>query len=510
MSQIMLTNVLEYLEPTVERVPDKVAFANETDAFTFREVDEYHKRIATFLADREMEREPVVVFMKKHPRTIVTFLGVIASGNYYVPVDDEMPVSRMNLILQTCKPGIILCDEDTKEKAQKLDFKGEIRSFEEAIKPLVNHERLKKIRERAIDTDPIYIVFTSGSTGIPKGVVACHRSVLDYIERLSEVLEFGKDTVFGNQSPLYFDACLKEIYPTLKYGATTYLIPKKLFMFPVKLVEFLNAKKINTICWVVSALTMISGFGTFDKVKPRYLKSIAFGSEVFPIKQFNLWREALPDAKFTNLYGPTEGTGMCCYYHVDREFKEGDKIPIGRPFRNTEILLLTEDGQLADKKEGGEICIRGTSVTLGYYGNAEKTKESYIQNPLNPWYPEVIYKTGDIGKYNEYGELIYISRKDFQIKHMGHRIELPEIEADCNTIGEIQYAACIYDEVRAKIVLFYVGKTEKTEVLSQLKEKLPRYMLPNEIISIPNMPFTSNGKIDRVCLKKMYYEENRK
>ena len=363
---------------------------------------------------------------------------------------------------------------------------------------------LQEIYDKAIDTDPIYIVFTSGSTGVPKGVAACHRSVIDYIEQLSETLEFNEETIFGNQTPLYFDACLKEVYPTLKFGATTYLIPRSLFMFPVKLVEFMNEHKINTICWVVSALTMISAFGTFKTITPKYLTNIAFGSEVFPIKQFKRWKEVLPEARFTNLYGPTEGTGMCCYYKVNREFEADEVIPIGRPFKNTEIILLTDKDERALEGEVGEICIRGTSLTLGYFNNWEKTNEVFVQNPLNKAYPELIYRTGDLGKYNEYGELVFVSRKDYQIKHMGHRIELGEIEVNVNMLEEIKIAGCIYDDKKGRIVLYYVGSIEEKELANVLKDKLPRYMIPNNIIRLEQMPFTANGKIDRVTLKKNY------
>ena len=335
-------------------------------------------------------------------------------------------------------------------------------------------------------------------------MAACHRSVIDYIEHLSEVFEFDENTVFGNQTPLYVDACLKEIYPTLKFGATTYLIPKSLFMFPVQIVEFLNNHKINTICWVVSALTMISAFGTFKTIVPEYLKLIAFASEVFPIKQFNIWRSVLPNAKYINLYGPTEGTGICCYYIVDREFTPGQVIPIGKPFRNTEIILLNDKNERAEAGESGEICIRGTSLTLGYYNNFEKTNEVFVQNPLNPFYPELIYKTGDIGRYNELGELEFISRKDHQIKHMGHRIELGEIEVNVNMLEEIKMAGCIYDDVKNKIVLYYVGEIDEKDLAVSLKDKLPRYMIPNSIIRLDQMPTTMNGKIDRVVLKNNY------
>ena len=504
----MQNHVLDYLDSTVKRVPEKVAFANETDALTFQQVYDQNRALATFFMGKGLYKEPIVVFMNKHPKTITAFFGVINSGNFYVPIDEEMPRIRIDLILDNLKPRAIICDAQTIEVAKDFKFDGELYLYDELIQTPVNAKGLEAVRAKAIDTDPIYVVFTSGSTGIPKGVVACHRSVLDYIEQLSETLEFNEDTVFGNQTPLYFDACLKELYPTLKFGATTYLVPKSLFMFPIKLVEFLNEHKINTICWVVSALTMISAFGAFKKVVPQYLHTIAFGSEVFPIKQFRIWRETLPNAKFTNLYGPTEGTGMCCYYKVNREFELDEAIPVGRPFKNTEIILLDENNKRAADGEPSEICIRGTSLTMGYYNNPEKTAEAFVQNPLNTAYPELIYRTGDIGKYNEYGELVFVSRKDYQIKHMGHRIELGEIEVNVNMLEEIKLSGCIYDTEKGKIVLYYVGDMEAGELTKTLREKLPRYMIPNYVEKLEEMPLTPNGKINRVFLKEKYKKEH--
>lgn len=503
----MQNNVMDYLNEIVKIKPDKTAFANETDAYTFKEVYDMSRSVATYLAKKDIYNKPVVVFMRKHPKEILAFFGAITSGNFYVPVDEEMPLSRIQLILDNVKSPVIICDNDTYECACKMNCSGEIVHFDDICDGEEDTELLKEIYDNSIDTDPIYIVFTSGSTGVPKGVLACHRSVIDYIEQLSETLGFDGDTVFGNQTPLYFDACLKELYPTLKFGATTYLIPKSLFMMPIKLVEFMNEHKVNTVCWVVSALTMISAFGTFRKVRPEYLKTIAFGSEVFPIKQFNIWKENLPEASFTNLYGPTEGTGMCCYYKVDRDFELDEVIPIGHPFKNTQILLLKDRKELAKPGEVGEICIRGTSVTLGYYNNPEKTSESYIQNPLNTAYPEIIYCTGDLGKYNENKELVFVSRKDYQIKHMGHRIELGEIEANVNMLDGIKFSGCIYDNEKGKIVLYYSGDITDKDIAVELRNRLPRYMIPNLIIKLDSIPMTANGKIDRVSLKKMYSEQ---
>ncbi len=495
------TNILEYLEKTVKEVPDKTAYTDGKHGLTFAEVFHYSRAIGSYLSREGFYREPIVIYMKKSPEAVAAFYGAVYGRCFYVPFDEEMPEYRVSLILDTLKPRLIICDAYTEKKLIKIGFSGRCLRFEDAVKTEIQDGKLAEIREASMDTDPIYIVFTSGSTGVPKGVAACHRSVLDYVENLSRVLGFNRETVFGNQSPLYFDACLKELYPTMMFGATTYLIPRSLFMFPVKLVEYLNENQINTVCWVVSALTMISSMGTFDKAVPKYLHTVAFGSEVFPIKQFNLWRQALPKAQFTNLYGPTECTGMSCYYRVNREFGEDDMIPIGRPFKNTEILLLNDEDQPAGEGETGEICIRGTCVTLGYYRNPEKTKEVFVQNPLNDCYPELIYRTGDIGRYNEFGELVFVSRKDHQIKHMGHRIELGEIEVHVNQMAGIRMACCVYDKEREKIVLFYVGDAEGKDIIKGLKEKLPRYMIPNLVEKIEEMPLTANGKINRMELK---------
>ena len=500
----MQTNILEYLEGSVTRCPDKVAFANEEMGLTFREVSEQARCIATRLHREGYYRQPVVVFMRKHPTTLAAFFGAIYAGCYYVPLDDEMPRHRIQLIFQTLDAGALICDETTESLAQELNYQGRVFRYEELATGTPDDAALAQIRDAQLDIDPIYIVFTSGSTGIPKGVVACHRSVIDYVEHLCDVLKFDGNSVFGNQTPLYFDAYLKEVIPTLKYGATTILIPKQLFMFPIKLVEFINEHKINTLCWVVSALTMISSFRTFDTVKPEHLRTIAFASEVFPIKQFNRWREALPEARFINLYGPTETTGICCYYEVDREFSQEESLPIGRPFRNTEILLLDENNQIPPVGQQGEICVRGTRLTLGYYCNPEKTAEAFVQNPLNKLYPELIYRTGDLGRWNERGELEFAGRKDYQIKHMGHRIELGEIEVIVNMHPQVRSACCIFDGDKKKIVLYYTGDLTTGELTGYIKEKLPRYMVPNVTKQLEALPLTPNGKIDRNLLKKLY------
>jgi len=508
----MQSNILEYLDISALRVPEKLAFggAEPEDGVTFAQLDSRSRAIGTYLCRKAMYQEPVVVFMNRHPNAVVAFLGAVQGGCYYVPIDEEMPRARIDLILENLHPKAIICDESTVAAARTFTFDGELWLYDDLIRTKIDAEALLAVRNRTIDTDPVYVFFTSGSTGIPKGVAACHRSMINYIEQLSEVLGFDENTIFANQTPLYFDASMKDIYPTLKFGATAYIVPKSLFRFPMQVLAFLNERNVNTLCWVVSALTMLSAFGALQEAPPTALRTVAFVGEVFPVKQFNIWKRTLPQVRFTNLYGPTEATGVCCYYHVEREFAPDEAIPIGHAFKNTEILLLTDRNTPAAPGEQGEICVRGTAVSLGYINDPERTAAAFVQNPLNHAYPETIYRTGDIGRLNERGELVFVSRKDFQIKHMGHRIELGEIEANVNMLDSVKSCGCIYDGERGKIVLFYVGDISESELMQELKQRLQRYMLPNTIRQLEAMPLTATGKINRVLLKEIYMKGRKK
>lgn len=511
----MIKNIADYLNITEAQFGDKTAYVDENRSITFGELKRDALKVAAGLLNRVNIGEPVLVYMEKSVECIEAFLGVAYTGAFYVPIDINMPYMRVKLIMDTLNSNLVVarkCDELPQEIIDTCD----ILYMEDMLSLLEDElaegsdtlEAITLRQKRSIDTNPCYAIFTSGSTGVPKGVLVSHRSVINFTEWWCETFEFTDEEVFANQTPFYFDASVKDIYATLRCGATMHIVPKKLFMLPKKLVQFLNENKVNCIDWVPSVLCMIANFRTFEKEKPQYLKKVMFLGEVMPTKQYNVWKNALPDVKFANLYGPTEATGDCTYYKIEREIADDEPIPIGGACENTEVILFDEEGNVV-REPGviGEICVRGCSLALGYYNNPEKTKEAFILNPLQKNYEERLYKTGDIGRYNEYGEIVFLARKDSQIKHMGHRIELGEIETAIGAASGINRVACLYEHKSQKIVAVYEGSVEKADLIKDIKERIPAYMMPSIFHKLDVMPTNLNGKIDRVKLKQDYIEE---
>ena len=499
----MKANVTYWLDETAARFPDKTAYADENKEITFSELRAQARAIASELTQRGLFKKPVAIFLEKGVDVLVSFMGAAYSCNFYSPIDVDMPGSRVNKILEVLEPAVVITTGTLREVFSAYDYKGEFLLLEEVLVSDVQDDALEAARGKGIDTDLLYVLFTSGSTGVPKGVTINHRAVIDYIDWVTETFDITEKDSLGNQAPFYFDNSILDIYSTLKTGATTYIIPKTLFAQPVLLLEYLKEKKINTIFWVPSALIVVAKLKAFKNVDlSDTLRRVLFCGEVMPNKQLNVWRRFLPDVQYANLYGPTEITDACTYYIVDREFSDEEPLPIGFPMPNTDILVLNEENEPVTGEEPGELCVRGTSLSMGYYKNPEKTKEAFVQNPLNQAVPELIYRTGDVVKYNERGEIIYLSRKDFQIKHMGHRIELGEIETAVSSLPKISLNCCLYDEKRQKIVLFIEEELEKAYINEKISHLLPEYMLPNKVVRVEKMPINANGKIDRVKLKE--------
>jgi amino acid adenylation domain-containing protein len=497
----MRINVLEYFLKTLERWPSKLAVADGQQEWSFERLKRRAGAIARQVVNRtEATNQPIAVYLPKTNEAIASFLGVLFSGNYYAPLDVKAPVGRIRAILSHLEPALILT---TRELGAQLQSAGtDPNGFLILDDVPDDGGRTPDRWQKRIDTDPVYIIHTSGSTGIPKGVVIAHRGVIDYIDWARDIFKIDEHCVIGNQAPLIFDNSTLDLYLCFACGATLHLIPDELFLFPVRLLEHLAGKSVNFIFWVPSVMVAVADKKVLDCVKDLRLEKILFAGEVMSAKHLNIWRSRFPSALFANLYGPTEITVDCTYYIVDRDLGDDEAVPIGRPCRNSDILILNEQNQLAKVDEPGEICVRGSSLALGYYNSAERTAEAFVQNPLNPHYPEWIYRTGDSGYWNRRGEIVFLGRKDFQIKHLGYRIELGEIEHAVLQVDGIRNCCIAYNKDKKEIALFYESEKELTPafIRERLLTLLPKYMLPTIFNWMELMPRNPNGKIDRANL----------
>ena len=494
-------SVLDWLGRTASRLGDKTVFSDGETSFTFADVDRISDSVGTFLCGRVSAQRPVVVMSARRALTPSAFLGVVKAGCFYAPIDATMPVSRLNQILSVIRADVMLVDRAFAELAAKLDFSGEIVVLEDVLDTPADAALLHKARAAIISTSPLYVIFTSGSTGVPKGVITSHESLMRYIDAVGTVLSIGEDDVLGNQSPLDYIAAVRDIYLPLHVGASTVIVPKSEFAMPVKLFETLTKNGVTAICWSVAGLDLPVKLGAFAEAKPETIKKVCFSGSAISAKTLRAWQDALPQALFVNQYGPTEATASCTYYVVPEKVAEGEVLPIGVPYKNYGIVLLNEDHTATAPGEIGEICVTGASVTLGYYGAPDKTAESFIQNPLNPYYRETIYKTGDLGRLREDGNLEFHGRKDRQIKHMGHRIELGEIEATAMRVEGVSECVSLYLKEKELLYLFYTGTASAKEITLHFRSVLPAFMVPRKLVALPDIPRLPNGKTDMQALR---------
>ncbi len=495
----MQKSVIEYLVATAAKYPNKIAVQDSMDSITFTELLRSAFVIADEINTKGLWKSPVGVFIPKGCLMVQAFAGINMSGNFYIPLDTKSPESRILSILNVLESEVIITD-----KAHEQQIKGICDRQIIVIEDVMEHHPQPEAQARQylqgqIDTDPVYAIFTSGSTGTPKGVVIAHRGVVDYIDWAVRTFSVTSETIIGNQAPFYFDNSTLDIYLMYATGATLDIIPEMYFSFPAKLVDYMNERKISFVFWVPFVLINVANFDILKDKKPQYLKDVLFAGEVMPNKHLNYWRKHLPTCRYANLYGPTEITVDCTFYEVNRAFSDDEPLPIGIACYNSGVLILVDQKREAAVNEEGELCVRGSSLALGYYNDWEKTQNAFIQNPLHKHYPETIYCTGDIVYRNERGEIMYVGRKDSQIKHNGYRIELGEIENAVLASKMVDNCCAVYDFTNKKIVLYYQAREELDQRIFRktISNKIPRYMIPSYYYREEKLKQNASGKIDR-------------
>ena len=505
----MNKNMIDFFEDTVSKYPDKVCIIDGERSITFRELREYGEKYARILLREsgDSKNSPVAVFLPKCLEVYEIDIACTYSGNIFMNLDVKTPLARIKNIIELIQPVLLVTNERYRDMLSEIAGNITIIDIEamSAQDLSTDNKLLERRRKEMIDTDPFCIINTSGSTGTPKGVVLNHRSFFDFLDWSIGKFHFDGTERIGALSPVVFDIYEYELCLMMKSGSQIVLLDSTLAVYPAKLLKYVQEQGVNFIFWVPSIMVNIANMNLLEKIPLNELKHVWFAGEVFPTKQFNYWKRNLPDATFTNLYGPIEITLDCTYYTVNRDFLDSEPLPIGYACENTDVMLLNDTNELCKSNEVGEICVRGTSLAMGYYNNQEKTMDAFVQNPLNPHYPELIYRTGDLAFINDRGEIIFKGRKDSLIKHMGYRIELGEIEhVLIDTLHLVQYACVVYQYERKEITLFYEPKDNVTDVdiRRALADVFPRYMIPSVYHCMDELPRNTNGKIDRLLLSE--------
>lgn len=511
----MYKSVLDYFDNTVFENENKAALIHHNTCCTFGELKSNGQKMGTLLTQMMSgeRNKPVVVLLPKSIEVVVADIGIMYSANIFNNLDIKTPVNRLENIIKQLNPKVVITNSAYENLICWENFHMQVINIEaiDFTKLEIDSILLKENRRRLIDTDPFCIINTSGSTGTPKSVVLNYRSFFDFIAWATETFDFTGDEIIGALSPVVFDIYDFEICMMMMKGTSIVILDSSLAVFPARLLTELQEKKVNFLFWVPTIMVNIANMDLLSRIPLPDLKLVWFAGEVFPTKQFNYWKNQLPSVTFANLYGPIEITLDCIFYIVDREYEDSESLPIGIPCNNTDILLLTEEEKQCKPGEEGEICVRGTSLAMGYYNNPEKTQNAFVQNPLNKAYPELIYRTGDIAFIDEEGLYHFKGRKDSLVKHQGYRIELTEIEHEIvNNLKLVPNCCAVYDHQKSQIVLYYEEcSTKELDIRKALGKSFPRYMIPNEYHSMENLPQNTNGKIDRQKLLENIQRRNK-
>lgn len=500
----MKANMLEYLEETANRVPERIAFCDDRESLSFAGLMENAKKIGSCLAKHTAPRDPVALLIDARSLSnIPAMFGVLYAGCAYAPLDIAMPPERLRLLLELLQPTALLVDERGKKAYESCGLDGDcLITCSDALSCDINEEKLGIIRNQASVYDPMSILYTSGSTGIPKGSIQTHFSYLHWTEATIKVYGLTEDAVFGNQSPFFYANSILDVYPPVALGARTYLLPSGVLTFPKKLIESLNKQHITVFCMTPSSFISVVNAGVLTPGCLPELKWGMMSGESMPWLPLKVWMEASPHASWWHFYGSTEMFAVAVGT-VGEDHQDGDRLPVGKPFSLVHILFVDENGNEVPPGVPGEMLVSSPWISSGYHRDAERTAASWVTDPLNQGWYERFFRGGDIGFIREDGQLMVLGRRDTQIKHMGYRMEIGEVEAALRELPGWRAGCVLFDSEKDKLWCFYTGELEEKEIIAGLKERLARYMLPDFYVHLGEMPYTATMKLDRSRLRKM-------
>ncbi|MGS2724269.1 amino acid adenylation domain-containing protein [Porticoccus sp. GXU_MW_L64] len=518
----MITLVQDYFSQSAERYPEKPAVVCGDDSISYRDMEYESNVLSAALKERNVSRGNFVpFFMPKSIGSIRSILAILKADCAYVPLDFNAPGSRLLSILKACKATCVLVSDESSLRWRKLIGLPEneglkeyrIINIDEALQSFEGEHFGVVYRNLSIDL--AYVLFTSGSTGVPKGVMISHHAIIDYIEWCVDAYRLSSEDKIANHAPLYFDNSTFDLYTAFKTGATLYLVHDAINAVLPKMVGWLEKNRISVFFCVPSVLALIHKSGRLKKNSLPELRHVICAGEALPPSVVREWMKLLPHAQFANMYGPTEITVDCSYYVIPGLPDENStSISIGHARKNMELFVRIESGEITQKPGArGELLVRGVSVSYGYLGDSEKTRKSFIQNPIHSIFHDPLYCTGDLVCLGDDGMFDFLGRVDSQIKFLGQRIELGEIESAMMHIDGVVEAAVVFcpgDEISSAEIgaLVYAGgKVTDGFLRKQLSGLLPGYMVPTKlVVSSGPLPKTSNDKVDRKVAYREVFE----
>ncbi|HUN36652.1 MAG TPA: amino acid adenylation domain-containing protein [Trebonia sp.] len=526
------------LTESAARAPRRPAVSSAGQALTYEELDRLSNQVARALARRGVAAgDRVGILAPKSAASVVAVFGALKAGACYVPLDPKSPATRLSAIMRDAGIGVVLADEERAQAALALrDSVAALHSVivtgphqaregraaavlpgEPAVLPwkaVLSEPDQPLGNDQSIENDLAYILYTSGSTGVPKGVMISHRASLSFVEWAAARTALGEDDRVCSPAPLHFDLSVFDIFSTCQAAACMVVLPELMSTFPARLAQWMEREQVSVWYSVPSILTMLATYGDLQAHDLSRLRAIIFAGEVFPVKHLTRLMSELPRARYLNWYGPTE-TNVCTSFEVPTGEDHPEltaPAPIGKACANTDVFAVTAEGRRLSKPgEEGELYVRGPGLMRGYWGQPGKTREVLVSNPFQQAYTEPAYRTGDLVTVDADGNYLFLGRRDGMVKTRGYRVELGEVEAALYAHSAIREAAVlpVPDELlgsrlRAVIAADGASALTRQDVVEHCLQRLPRYMVPDVVEFCEALPRTSTGKVDRTRLASVW------
>jgi amino acid adenylation domain-containing protein len=513
------------LTESASRFPENVAFVHEQTAIGYADLEHQSSRLAGALAELGVRPgDRIALLFDKSVEAIVAIFGVLKAGAAYVPIDAGAPACRAHQIIRSCgvthlvgavsaAKAVLSAEEPDSPLRHALLAEGStdgleapgtitLTSFTQALAA----QSPEHPGARVTDGYPAYVLHTSGSTGVPRGVVINHVNALTFVDMARAFFDVGPADRLCSHAPLHFDLSVFDLFVAVKAGAAAVSFPKQLSIFPKKLAQSIEDQKVTIWNSVSSVLSMIAERGMMDRFAYEALRLCIFSGDVMPPKYLRELKRRLPRSRFFNVYGQTEANSSTYYEVTAIPDEDRWKIPIGRPFPNFDVFALGADGRPIEKAgQEGELYVRAGSVAMGYWGKPDQTAEKFVKDPLVPISSQNVYRTGDVVTLDDAGDFVFVGRTDHMIKRHGNRVELGEIELTLASLPGVKQAVVVTlpDPILGNRLIAYVAGDDLTKgaVVAHCRASIPSYMIPDEVEIREVLPGTSTGKVDRTALR---------